>query len=200
MSAHFRGSGQNLVIAAQILRSLPVGTRSVEALATSPEFARKESREYGLDHHGSRVVWHSHRISGEPLLLHGPDLAQSLPASASTRSCVVEEKAQILGTKLVRRTAKSTDIAPLGLSIVKRCLDKNAYFHGGSRFVPKAYLTTSTNRSCPLPRAQGCVDDIGNTRTAQSRTRRSSASTTRTMTNCEHTSPTSWRPTNLHAG
>jgi hypothetical protein len=69
--------------------------------------------------------------------------------------CVVEEKAQILGTGLVRRTAKSTDIAPLGFSIVKRCLDKNAYNHGGSGLVPKPYPTTSTTRFCPLPKSTG---------------------------------------------
>ena len=64
---------------------------------------------------------------------------------------LVEEKAQILGPKLVRRTAKYTDIAPLGFSIVKRRLDKNAYIHGGSRLVPKPYPTTSTTKFCPLP-------------------------------------------------
>jgi len=67
--------------------------------------------------------------------------------------CVVEEKAQILGTKLVRRTVKSTDIAPFGFSIFKRRLDKNAYIHGGSRLIPKLYPTTSTTRFCPLPYA-----------------------------------------------
>jgi hypothetical protein len=56
--------------------------------------------------------------------------------------CVVEKKAQILRTKRVRRTAKSTDIAPPGFSIVKRRLDKNAYIHGGSRLVPKPYPIT----------------------------------------------------------
>lgn len=65
--------------------------------------------------------------------------------------CVVEEKAHILGTQLIRRTAKSTDIAPLGFSIVKGRLDKNAYIHGGSRLVPKPCPTTSTTRFCPLP-------------------------------------------------
>ena len=67
--------------------------------------------------------------------------------------CFVEEKAQILGTKLVRRTAKSTDIAPLGFSIDKRRLDKNAYIHGGSRLVQKSYPTTTTTKFCPLPSA-----------------------------------------------
>lgn len=38
--------------------------------------------------------------------------------------CVVEEKAHILGTKLIQRTAKSTDFVPLGFSIVKSRLDK----------------------------------------------------------------------------
>ena len=66
--------------------------------------------------------------------------------------CVVEEKAHILGTKLIRPTAKSTEIAPLGFSIVKRRLDKNAYIHGGSRFVTKPYSTTSTTKFCPLPK------------------------------------------------
>ena len=65
--------------------------------------------------------------------------------------CVVEEKAQILGIELVLRTAKSTDITPLGFSIVRRRLDKNTYIHGGSRLVPKPYHTTSTTRFCPLP-------------------------------------------------
>jgi len=65
--------------------------------------------------------------------------------------CVLEKKAQILGTEFVRRTAKSTDIAPLGFSIVKRRLDKNVYIHGGSRLVPKPYPTTPTTKFCPLP-------------------------------------------------
>ena len=84
--SHDQRTVRQMVIAVQLSRSQPVGTSSVEALATSPEFARKECREYGLDHHGSRGVCHSHRISGEPLLLHRPDLAQSLPASVSIRS------------------------------------------------------------------------------------------------------------------
>ena len=55
--------------------------------------------------------------------------------------CVFEEKAQIFGAKLVWRTATSTDIAPPGLSFVKRRLDKNAYIHGGSRLFPNVTLT-----------------------------------------------------------
>lgn len=84
--SHDQRTTRQVVIAAQFSRSQTVGTSSVEALATSPEFTRKVYREYGLDHHGSRGVCHSDRISGEPPLLHRPDLAQSLPANASTRS------------------------------------------------------------------------------------------------------------------
>jgi hypothetical protein len=65
--------------------------------------------------------------------------------------CVVEEKAQILGTKRVRRAANSTDIAPLGFSIVKRRLDKNAYFHGGSRLVPKTLPYHVNHQVLPTP-------------------------------------------------
>jgi hypothetical protein len=51
--------------------------------------------------------------------------------------CVVKEQAQVLRSKFVGRTVKSTDLAPQSFSIVKRCLDKKAYFHGGSRLVLK---------------------------------------------------------------
>jgi hypothetical protein len=73
--------------------------------------------------------------------------------------CVAEEKAHILGTKLIRRTAKSTDIAPLGFSIVKSRLDKNAHIHGGSRLVPKPYPTMSRGIAfvAVRPREGACV-------------------------------------------
>ena len=127
------------------------GLRS-EALATSPEFARKEYREYTLDHHGSRVVWHPHRIAGEPLLLHRTDLSELLPASASTRSLRRRGEDQNSRNQACPAHGEVHSVAALGFSIVKRRLDKNAYFHGGSRLVPKPYPTTSTTRFCPIPK------------------------------------------------
>ena|GEM_PF-6780271 len=84
------------------------------------------------------------------LILHN-----RFPQAPQQGLCVFEEKAQILGNKLARRTAKSTDLAPLRFSIVKRRLDKNAYIHRGPRLVPKPYPTTSTTKFCPLPLSFG---------------------------------------------
>jgi len=85
-ASHVWGKAQQVVIAAHGSRSLPVGTSSVESSATSPEFDRTAYRKCGHDRHGSHVVYLSPRISGGPPLLHRRDLAQSLPATASTRS------------------------------------------------------------------------------------------------------------------
>lgn len=92
-----------------------------------------------------------HRIFGEPQLLHRLDLARSLPASASTRSL----RRQGIGPNSQNQTypvlgEDDRDCASWFLH-GQTSSRQNADIHGGSRLVPKPYMTTTTTRFCPLP-------------------------------------------------